>query len=83
LVGTAVKVTGDPAQIVVLVPVILTEAGVVEVTDIVTALLVAVVVVTHVSEVVITHVTISLSTSVLEEYVGVPDVTNEPLTYHW
>jgi hypothetical protein len=83
LVGVAVKVTADPAQIVVFVLVILTDAGVVDVTDIVTALLVAVVAVAQVSELVITQVTTSLLTSVLEEYVGVPDVTNKPFTYHW
>jgi hypothetical protein len=67
LVGVAVKVTADPAQIVVPVLVMLTDAGEVDVTDIVTSLLVAAAAVTQVNELVIIHVTISLSTRVLVE----------------
>jgi hypothetical protein len=82
LVGAAVNVADVPAQIA-FVPVILTDVAALGVTDMVTALLVAVVAVTQASEDVITQVTTSPLANEDTFRVAVVPPINEPLTNHW
>lgn len=83
MVGVAVKVTEAPAQIDVLVAVMLTDAGVVGVTVIVRALLVDVGAVTQVNELVKIHVKTSPFEIVLVVNVALLVPTFVPFLCHW
>ena len=83
MVGVAVKVTLVPAQIVVADAAILTLAGKLGFTFIVTALLVAGLPVAQVAFDVITTVTTSLSVNVVEVKMGLLLPAFVPFTFHW
>ena len=82
LVGVAVNVTLVPAQIVVADAAMLTLAGKLGFTFIVTALLVAGLPVAQVALEVITTVTISLSAKAVEVKVGLLVPAFDPFTFH-